>query len=199
MSVRLPGVAGSSPPPVLQTGGISSQIPPQDWVPLAEVGAPIGLKGAVRLHTLKSVTGLAIDDSLLLSAPDCWVRLRDGSWLHAPIVSCTPQTRGLKLILEGVSDRDQAERLRAASVGLPRSVFPEVAGDDEAYWADLLGCAVINRQGHNLGSVTSMQTNGEYDWLVLERGMIPFVSQYVDQVDHENRQIRVDWLEEWFS
>ncbi len=198
MSARLPGAAGSASA-VSTADGIAAPHPPEDWVALAEVGAPIGLKGAVRLHTLKSVTGLAIDDSLLLSAPDCWVRLRDGTWRHDRIVSCSPQTRGLKLMLAGVSDRDQAEHLRSASVGLPRSAFPEVEGEDEAYWADLIGCAVINRQGRTLGSVTSMQTNGEYDWLVLERGMIPFVSQYVDHVDHAHRQITVDWLEEWFS
>lgn len=168
---------------------------------LAEVGAPIGLKGAVRLHTLKSVSGLDIDDSLLMQSDVCWVRLAQPGptqWLHARILECSPQTRGLKLQLEGVTDRDQAERLRSAAVGLSRSSFPEPEAG-ASYWADLLGCEVINREGDCLGLVVSMQSNGEHDWLVLDLGMIPFVARYVDEVDPEAKRIRVDWLREWFA
>lgn len=167
-------------------------------MPLAEVGAPIGLKGAVRLHTLKSVTGLPIDDSLLQDSPHCWVRLADGGWLHSEIQECSPQTRGLKLQLAAVHDRNHSELLRGAVVGLSRSEFPE-PDEDEIYWADLIGCDVVNRQGTTLGAVTSMQTNGEHDWIVLDSGMIPFVDQYIDQVDQEKRVIHVDWDFAWMK
>ncbi len=168
---------------------------------LGEVGAPIGLSGAVRLHTLKSVTGLPIDDSLLTQSKDCWVHIvssRPDRWLHASILECSVQTRGLKLRLESITSRDQAEQLRGALVGLSRSVFPEPS-EDETYWADLLGCAVINREGQELGSVLSLQTNGAHDWLVLEGGMIPFVSRYIDAVESASRQIKVDWQTEWWK
>ena len=168
---------------------------------LAEVGAPIGLKGALRLHTLKSVTGLPIDDTLLMQSSDCWVHIsaaKPPRWLHSRITECSPQTRGLKLQLEAITDRNQAELLRGAAVGLSRSSFPK-PDEDEAYWADLLGCRVLNRQGEDLGEVRSLQTNGEYDWLVLEGGMIPFVSQYIDQVDTDSRVITVDWSKEWWK
>ena len=168
---------------------------------LAEVGAPIGLKGALRLHTLKSVTGLPIDDSLLLHSSDCWVHIASAKpprWLHSRILECSPQTRGLKLQLEAITDRDQAELLRGAAVGLARSSFPE-PDEDEAYWADLLGCRVVNRQGEDLGEVRSLQTNGEYDWLVLDAGMIPFVAQYIDQADTDSCVITVDWSREWWK
>ncbi|MFN4960381.1 MAG: ribosome maturation factor RimM [Burkholderiales bacterium] len=176
----------------------TSDPPPADWVALAEIGAPIGLKGAVRLHTLKSVTGLAIDESLLVDAQECWVRLSNGQWLHSLIMECSPQTRGLKLQLADVNDRDQAERLRSGSVGLSRSSFP-AESDDEAYWADLIGCRVVNREGFDFGEVSAMQTNGEHDWLVVAAGWIPFVGHYIDDVDRANRIIRVDWNAEWFE
>jgi ribosomal 30S subunit maturation factor RimM len=44
-----------------------------------------------------------------------------------------------------------------------------------------------------------MQTNGEHDWLVTQHGMIPFVSQFIDDVDLPNRRITVDWQLEWFE
>jgi 16S rRNA processing protein RimM len=158
-------------------------------VALGEIGAPIGLSGAVRLHTLKSVTGLPIDDSLLMQSPDCWIYIaqsKPARWLYSAIQECSVQTR------------DQAEQLRGAQVGLSRSVFPEPS-EDEAYWADLLGCTVVNRQGSLLGEVQSLQTNGAHDWLVLDAGMIPFVAQYIDQVDTPARRIDVDWDPEWWQ
>jgi 16S rRNA processing protein RimM len=172
-------------------------------VALASIGAPIGLKGAVRLHTLKSATGLPIDDSLLIDAADCWIKRADQSWLHSQILECSPQTRGLKLQLADVSDRNRAETLRGGWVGMSRSLFPETDAH-ETYWADLIGARVINRQGAVLGQIRSMQTNGEHDWMVLDAGMIPFVAHYVDEVKSEadtsaDRTVIVDWDPQWFE
>jgi ribosomal 30S subunit maturation factor RimM len=50
-----------------------------------------------------------------------------------------------------------------------------------------------------LGQVQSMQSNGEHDWLVLEAGWIPFVDQYIDQVDTTQKLIQVDWDTDWFQ
>lgn len=185
---------------------------PEDWVALAEVGAPIGLAGAVRIHTLKSVTGLAMEDSLLMDAPRCWIKLAattawagtpagttepSSHWMHAAIVACTLQTRGAKLQLDTIRDRSQAEQLRGALVGLSRASFPP-ARENETYWADLLGCEVVNRDGVSFGPVISLQTNGEHDWLVVRDGMIPFVSRYIDRVAPQERRVMVDWQTEWF-
>jgi len=185
---------------------------PEDWVALAEVGAPIGLAGAVRIHTLKSVTGLAMEDSLLMDAPRCWIKLAattawagtpagttepSSHWMHAAIVACTLQTRGVKLQLDTIRDRSQAEQLRGALVGLSRASFPP-ARENETYWADLLGCEVVNRDGVSFGPVISLQTNGEHDWLVVRDGMIPFVSRYIDRVAPQERRVMVDWQTEWF-
>lgn len=203
--------AHSAPRAAFITLPITIERPPEDWVALAEIGAPIGLTGAVRIHTLKSVTGLAMEDSLLMDAPRCWIKLaattasggaragttESSQWVHAEIVACTPQTRGVKLQLEAIRDRSQAEQLRGALVGLSRASFPP-EHEDETYWADLLGCEVVNRDGVSFGPVVSLQTNGEHDWLVVRDGMIPFVSRYIDRVAPQERRVMVDWQTEWF-
>ena len=165
---------------------------------LAQIGAPIGLSGAVRIHTLKSATGLALDDSLLQSSRNCWIELGRGQWIESEILECSPQTRGLKLRLHNIENREQAECLKHCSVGLSRSVFPPEA-EDETYWADLIDCTVVNRDGQPLGQVRSMQTNGEHDWLVLADGLIPFVDRYIVEVDIAAKRIVVDWSPEWFT
>jgi 16S rRNA processing protein RimM len=101
---------------------------------------------------------------------------------------------------QDVEDRDAAEALRGARVFVPRSSFP-TASTDEYYWVDLIGLAVVNREGVDLGSVKELMSTGPQTVLVLEytadgkaqERMIPFVSAYVDAVDLPGRTIKVDW------
>lgn len=101
---------------------------------------------------------------------------------------------------EGLSDRDAAQSLKGARIFVPRSSFP-TPELDEFYWVDLIGLAVVNRDGVDLGRVTELLSTGPQAVLVLEaeengerrERMIPFVSAYVDAVDLAARRITVDW------
>ena len=57
--------------------------------------------------------------------------------------------------------------------------------------------AVKNREGISLGSVHNLMETGAHDILIVrgEYGekLIPFVEQFIDNVDNENRQITCDW------
>jgi 16S rRNA processing protein RimM len=176
----------------------SAETPPADWVALAEVGAPIGLKGAVRLRTLDSVAAGLAESSVLFNVRSCWLQTPMGQWIHDSILECSPQTRGLKLQLSSINSRELAELIRGAQVGLARQDFPKLEAH-ENYWSDLIGCQVVNRQGLSMGHVLSMQSNGEHDWLVVSAGWIPFVAQYIDRVDTDLKIIFVDWDPDWFS
>ena len=102
----------------------------------------------------------------------------------------------------GVADRSAAEALRGARVFVARSSFPTPA-EDEYYWVDLLGLAVVNREGIALGTVRELLSTGPQTVLVIEapaepgekprERMIPFVSAFIDTVDLAGRCIRVDW------
>ena len=99
-----------------------------------------------------------------------------------------------------VDDRNAAEALRGARVFVPRSSFP-TASADEYYWVDLIGLAVVNREGVELGAVKELLSTGPQTVLVLEyqaegkslERMIPFVTAYVDTVDVPGKRITVDW------
>ncbi|MDM0112982.1 ribosome maturation factor RimM [Variovorax sp. J22R133] len=99
-----------------------------------------------------------------------------------------------------VPDRNAAELLRGARVFVPRSSFPSAA-EDEYYWVDLIGLAVVNREGVTLGTVRELLATGPQTTLVLDdmqegkpvERMIPFVSAFVDKVDLAGRTITVDW------
>ena len=101
---------------------------------------------------------------------------------------------------QGIDDRDAAEALRGARVFVPCSSFPSTT-DDEYYWVDLIGLAVVNREGVALGTVRELLATGPQTVLVLayeqdgkaQERMIPFVSAFIDKVELAEKRITVDW------
>ena len=84
---------------------------------------------------------------------------------------------------------------------IARAEFPQPA-HDEFYWADLIGLAVVNREGIVLGNVAGLIDTGPHSVLrveaeSVEERLIPFVSAYVDQVDMAARKILVDWGQDY--
>jgi len=103
-----------------------------------------------------------------------------------------------------VENREAAQALRGARIFIDRAHFPATQ-KDEYYWVDLIGLAVINRQGVPLGTVRQLLPAGPQTTLVLEwqehgkarERLIPFVSAFVDKVDLAARCITVDWQAEY--
>ena len=109
---------------------------------------------------------------------------------------------GVVATAQEVPDRTAAEALKGALVFVARSSFP-TAASDEYYWVDLIGLAVVNREGQTLGTVTDLLDTGPHSVLRIavpqpregdeNERLIPFVSAYVDNVDLAARRITVDW------
>jgi 16S rRNA processing protein RimM len=99
-----------------------------------------------------------------------------------------------------IPDRNAAELLKGARIFVSRASFP-TPETDEYYWVDLIGLAVVNREGVDLGHVRELLHTGPQTVLVLayeedakpKERMIPFVSAYIDTVDLAGRRITVDW------
>ncbi len=104
-----------------------------------------------------------------------------------------------------VPDRSAAEALKGVRIYVARTSFP-TAADGEFYWVDLIGLAVVNRQGQVLGTVTDLLDTGAQSVLRIrspeaadpteaaqDERLIPFVAAYIDDVDLHQRRISVDW------
>lgn len=116
------------------------------------------------------------------------------------IVEAKSHSDGVVASARDINDRGTAEVLRGARVFVPRSSFP-TAASGEYYWVDLMGLAVLNREGVYLGQVRELLSTGPQTVLVLRDEsqdsvidrMIPFVAAYVDDVDVPAGRISVDW------
>jgi 16S rRNA processing protein RimM len=98
--------------------------------------------------------------------------------------------------LDGVADRDAAEALKGTRLYLPRAALPE-PGEEEYYHADLLGLAVMLKDGSALGRVRAVHAYGAGDSLEVERPdgrtvIVPFTTAVVPVVDIKAGRLVVD-------
>jgi 16S rRNA processing protein RimM len=110
----------------------------------------------------------------------------DGALLLTPT-----RTRVLKpglaaVTAREVASREQAEALRGRGLHAPRSALPASQDEDDVLIADLLGCAVVHRDGRALGTVVEVANFGAGDLLAIahagRRWWLPFTRENVPEL-----------------
>ena len=137
---------------------------------------------------------LTDEAELLIGQQEWWV----GGEPHA-VEETKPHSGTLLAKLQGLGDREQAERLKGRPVSMPRERMPH-PGEGRYYWGDLVGLEVVNAQGTVLGVVKGMFSNGAHDVMELsgERPrLIPWVPAVVKKVDLPERRVEVEWGADW--
>ena len=114
---------------------------------------------------------------------------------------CRAHKKGFVASIDEVADRDAAAALTGQLIGVPAAALPEIAGDDEFYWRELVGCQVISTTGENLGVIDHLLETGANDVMFI-RGdggetLVPFVDEFVESVDIAGRKVTVNWDSQW--
>lgn len=181
--------------PAAASAGADRSLPTDDSSPadLVVVGR---VAGAYGVHGWVRVTPYSPARESVLCTAGTW-------WLEGPVPARWPiaqvRVHGDSVIARtpAVTSREQALALKGRELSVSRAVFP-AGGDDDHYWVDLIGCAVVNPRGVGLGTVQTLADHGGHSLLVVggpdgvER-MIPFVEQYIVRVDTPARTIVADW------
>ena len=159
-------------------------------IELGIVGAPFGVRGWVKLRSFTDPPDRLLQHRRLQLG-------LGGTWTEYKIEASGRSGGQLTAKLSGVEDRDQAQTLRGAKVGVPRSELPK-RDDKDFYRADLVGCEVVNLAGIHLGLVQHfVETPAQV--LMVVRGereyWVPAVPQHLRRVDLAARQVVVDWDE----
>ncbi|HEY5789909.1 MAG TPA: ribosome maturation factor RimM [Gammaproteobacteria bacterium] len=163
---------------------------PDDLVPVGRIAGAYGVRGWVKVFSETDPP-----ENLLQYAP-WYLQDRDGGWQARVVREGRVHAQALVARLEGCADRDAAAALGGTTVAVPRSAFGAL-GEDEYYWADLVGLEVVNTEGTRLGTVERLFPTGANDVLVV-RGererLIPFTPGHaVVEVDLERRRLTVAW------
>ncbi|MEM7565818.1 MAG: ribosome maturation factor RimM [Pseudomonadota bacterium] len=131
-------------------------------VVMAQIGAPHGVRGEVRLKVFAedadTLKGLAL-------------ALPDGRPVR---ITHLRALKGEMFVarLEGVSDRDAAEALRLKTLRVDRADLPMLE-DDTFYIADLVGLEVRNAAGAPIGRVLAVHDFGAGDILEVRAHQAP--------------------------
>ena len=161
------------------------------WVELGRVGAPFGVRGWMHVDSYTD------PPEGLLEYPQWVLRVGSGDRITRTLAEGHPQGDRLVARLEGVEDRDAASALTGAVIEVQRARMPP-PGKRQYYRADLIGLAVQNLEGAQLGRVAQFvdaptgpvmvvrDTEGKEHWVLA-------TPQYLRKVEVDAGLIRVDW------
>ncbi len=121
------------------------------YIPLGVVGRPFGLKGEVKLKPYNPYT------TWFDNAKGIWVRRDERAEPdYYPLIRCRGHKGFILLTLEGIRDRDDAERLKGMQAVSPEEKL-ESLSEDEYYWFQLIGLTVEDTSGNHVGEVVRME------------------------------------------
>lgn len=159
---------------------------------MGRIQAPFGVKGWIKIKPFTETL-----DALLDYAK--WQIGKGGDWRRMEVEDASVHGDFIIAKLAGCNDRDTAFALRGREIAVDREEMPD-PDEDEYYWQDLIGLAVVNRDRVVLRRVASLMETGAHDVLVVKGGeeigkeiLIPFVGVYVLNVDLAQGIIEVDW------
>jgi len=142
-------------------------------IALAAVAGAHGVKGELRLKLFsESAASLSAHQKLYVGGAERrLLSVRDGG-------------KAAVARFEGIADRSAAEALRGSLVEVDRSALPPLEEGEYSH-ADLIGLAVFDRVGTQLGTIVAVENYGAGDLLEIElddgkRSLIPFKSGIAD-------------------
>jgi len=151
------------------------------WIEIGQVVKSHGLAGRVKvLSYLES-------DRMLPSLKDVWIGGTRDPAKRYPIENVRPEGRNhFSLKLEGIEDRTAADALKGFSVSVPYASL-ETLPENEYYWEDLMGLAVVTEDGKTLGRIENIFPTGSNDVFVCREGgreiLLPAIAEVIRSVD----------------
>jgi 16S rRNA processing protein RimM len=145
---------------------------------VARIGAPHGVRGAVKLWTFTEDPMAVMQYGRLAT--------KDGA-RHFEVATAREAKGHLVATLKGVASREDAERLNGIELYIPRDKLPATEAD-EYYHADLIGLAALDAAGAPLGRVIAIHNFGAGDIIEIAppQGstlLLPFTNAVVPTVD----------------
>ena len=158
-----------------------------DHICIARIGAPHGVRGAVKLWTFT-------EDPFAVQAYGPLVT-KDGA--RSFEVATAREAKGhLVATLKGIATREEAERLNGIELYVAREKLPET-DDNEYYHADLIGLSAVSPAQEPIGRVVAIHNFGAGDIIEIAPPsgptlLLPFTNAVVPTVDLAARRVVIE-------
>lgn len=130
----------------------------QNYLLLGEIVRPQGIRGEVKLRHYTD------DPDRFLDLETAYLQ-KDGAYQPVRVTGARVQKDDVYLTLEGVDDRNAAEKLRGMQLWVDRA-HAKALEEGQVYIADILGAQAYDTQGRLLGTLTEVLTPGGVDVFV---------------------------------
>jgi ribosomal 30S subunit maturation factor RimM len=120
-----------------------TQTPQSEYVVVAKIGAPYGVRGWVKIFSFTEQVDALLDyDPWYFNDP----KAGEGDLPIAPVTEAKTYGKGLVAKFKGCDDRDAAARLNGREIVIRRDQLPPTE-EGEYYWSDLQGLEVLTTEG----------------------------------------------------
>ena len=153
------------------------------FISIGKIASPVGLRGHVKLYPYTD----RIDH---YNAAEVFI---EGRKRCIEIVRYVKRTPVLKI--DGVSDRQQAERLSGAEIAVLESELSDLP-EGAYYLKDLIGCSVIDESNDDLGIISDVIQNSAQDIYEIagidgKSFLIPAVTEFILEIEIDRKIVRV--------
>src|SRR6478735_848415 len=158
---------------------------------IARIGAPHGVRGAVKLWTFT-------EDPFAVQSYGPLVT-KDGA--RSFEIATAREAKGhLVATLKGIATREDAERLNGIELYIAREKLPDT-DENEYYHADLIGLAAVTSAGEPLGRVAAIHNFGAGDIIEIappsgSTMLLPFTNAIVPTVDLAGGRVVIELPDE---
>jgi 16S rRNA processing protein RimM len=165
----------------------------KDLVLIGRITGAHGIRGEVKLQSFAATP----------EAIASYSRLQTDRGGTIEIERLRPQNQGFIATLKGIGDRNRAEALAGSELYIDRALLPE-PGAVESYIHDLVGLAVLTRDGTVFGKVVDVVNYGAGDLLDIARAgeaniFVPFSDAFVPDVDIAGGQLIIELPEDYLD
>ena len=163
-----------------------------ELVPVGKIIGTHGIKGLLKVYSYSG------NIQSLQAAGTALLKDKKGTLSEHAIRTVTTHAGGFIMALDGFADINQVLTLNGSELYVRLSQLP-VPDEDEYYWRDLIGLAVVTDQGLELGTIVDIFETGSSDVYVV-RGeskeyLIPAIADVITLVDIPGNKMIITPLE----
>ncbi len=153
-----------------------------EYLIIGKFGGAHGVLGEIR------ITPITDDVRRFRALSDCVILTPAEKYLRPAKVTGRRITgESVLLAFEGISDRNEAQKLNGFYLAVKRSDAPQLE-KGRYYIADMIGCAVVDDKTGDIGRISEILQTGANDVIVVKRPdkqdlLIPFLRDVVTDVD----------------